>query len=1076
MPLRRSAGTAGFGSPDRYTPKHLAEKILTSRAALEGERKQVTVLFADIKGSLELLDDRDPEDARKLLDAVLERMMQAVHQYEGTVNQVMGDGIMAIFGAPLAHEDHAVRACYAALRMQESIAQFSAQIRQTEGLSIQLRIGLNSGEVVVRSISTDLRMDYSAIGQTTHLAARMEQIAAPGSIVMTSDSLRLAEGYVEVKALGPVPVKGLAKPIDVFEVTGAGSVRSRLQAAAARGFTRFVGRDAEMAELLRALALAGAGEGQVVAVAGEAGVGKSRLIHEFIHSRHSTDWLVLESHTASFGHATPYLPLIGLLRSYFKTDGRDSARTIREKVTGKILTLDPSLADASAPILDLLDAIPEAHPFRSLDPQQRRQATVHAIIRLLLAESRIQPVIVVFEDLHWNDSLTLGMLNELVDRVPEARLLLLVSYRPEHRDDWKDRPYYRQLHLEPLQRESLEELMQALLGSDPSLVALKGSLIERAGGNPFFVEEIVRTMIETRVIEGVRGAYRLVKPVSSMQVPVTVQAVLASRIDRLPATEKHVLQEAAVIGNDVPFALLQEISGLADDELRGLLVELQMAEFIYATRLYPDLQYTFKHALTHEVAYSGLLLERRQEIHARIVAAMEKLYGGRLGEQIERLAHHALSGQLWDKALPYLRQAGAKAAERQAYREAATLFEQALGVLDQMPQERGALEQAVDLRLDLRNVLQPLGDHDTIGKRLREAERYAAQLDDPRRMGWIQSYYTDHHWMLGRTQEAAASGERALRAARALPDLALQVVTNLPLGLVYHTSGDYRGAMAYFAWNVERLQDDLLNERFGLFVLPSSFSRSFLAWCYAELGNFTEGIAISEQGVRIAEAAAHPFSCGYAHLGRGVVLLRRGSLPAAISAFERALAEGAFEDVPVGFAYVAFHLGYALALSGRLDEGVSLLEKTVELAESKRFVARHSLRLAYLGEAYALAGRGGAAATAARRALELAREHGERANEAYALRVMGEVAARAGDGKAAEIHLRAALALAQELGMRPLQANCHWSLANVLEQRGQHANAASHRDSAAALFRAMDLRRWSEWADRDRTHSNSASA
>jgi class 3 adenylate cyclase/tetratricopeptide (TPR) repeat protein len=1075
MPLGRSAGRASFVSPGHYTPKHLAEKILMSRASLEGERKQVTVLFADIKGSLELLDDRDPEDARRLLDAVLERMMQAVHQYEGTVNQVMGDGIMAIFGAPLAHEDHAVRACYAALRMQDSIARYSAEMRQTEGIAIQLRIGLNSGEVVVRSISTDLRMDYSAIGQTTHLAARMEQIAAPGSIVMTSDSLRLAEGYVEVKALGAVPVKGLAKPIDVFEVTGAGSVRSRLQAAAARGFTRFVGRDAEIAQLRHALQLAGAAVGQVVAVAGEAGVGKSRLIHEFIHSRHSADWLVLESQTASFGHATPYLPLIGLLSNYFLTNARDTTRTIREKVTGKILTLDSSLADASAPILDLLDAIPDAHPFRSLDPQQRRQATVQAIIRLLVAESRIQPVIVVFEDLHWNDSLTLGMLNELVDRVPEARLLLLVSYRPEHQDDWKDRPYYRHLRLEPLQRESLEELMQVLLGVDPSLDALKVQLMARGGGNPFFVEEIVRTMIETRVIDGARGAYRLARPVSSMQVPVTVQAVLASRIDRLPVTEKHLLQEAAVIGNDVPFALLQEISGRADDELRGLLAELQTAEFIYATRLYPDLQYTFKHSLTHEVAYSGLLLERRQEIHARIVAAMEKLYVGRLGEQIERLAHHALSGQLWGKALPYLRQAGAKAAERQAYRAAAALFEQALGVLEQLPGTRGALEQAVDLRLDLRNVLQPLGDHDRIGERLREAERCATQLDDARRIGWIQSYFTDHHWMLGRTQEAVAAGARALAAARALSDLPLQVVTNLPMGLVYHTMGDYPDAIEYFAWNVENLQGDLLNERFGLFVLPSSFARSFLAWCYAELGRFTEAIATSEQGVRIAEAANHPFSRGYAHLGRGVVRLRKGNLTAAIEAFECALAEGAFEDVPVGFAYVAFHLGYALALSGQLDKGVSLLEKTVELAEAKHFVARHSLRLAYLGEAYALAGRTGAAATVAERALQLAREHRERANEAYVLRVLGEVAARAGKAKPAEAHLRAALASAEALGMRPLQANCHWGLADVLEQCAQHADAASHRESAAALSRGMELRRWSERLDRERSYSDSAS-
>jgi class 3 adenylate cyclase/tetratricopeptide (TPR) repeat protein len=1040
----------------------LAEKILTSRSSLEGERKQVTVLFADVKSSLELLADRDPEDARKLLDAVLKRMMEAVHRYEGTVNQVMGDGIMAIFGAPVALEDHAVRACYAGLQLQREISHFADEVRRAEGLSIQVRIGVNSGEVVVRSIGNDLHMDYTAVGRTTHLAGRMEQIAAPGSILITADTLRLAEGYVQVKSLGPVPVKGMGTPIEVYEVVGAVPVRSRLQASAARGLTRFVGRTAEMTTLRDALDAAGAGQMQVVAVVGEAGVGKSRLLREFIHASHTHDWLVLESSSVSYGKATPYLPVIDFLKHYFKIDVRDDTRTIREKVTGKLLLLDQTLQETIPPIFDLLEALPEEHPFRSLEPLQRREQTVRAVTRLLMCESRVQPVIAMFEDLHWNDSLTLGLLKGLIANLGNARLLLLVSYRPDFQDDWRARPNYRQLRVEPLSRASIGELLLALIGTNPQLTALNEFLVERAGGNPFFLEEIVRTLIETGVLAGGRGSYRLEKPFSSVQVPATVQAVLAARIDRLSADDKRLLQDAAVIGTDVPFALLRAIAGLPDDDLRERLANLQAAEFIYETRLFPEIEYTFKHALTHEVTYAGLLHTRRREMHALVVEAIESHYGDRLTEQIERLARHARQGEVWDKALTYLRQAGAKAVERPANREALALFEQALEVLGHVPESRDTLEQAIDLRFDMRNALQPLGDRQQIFNCLREAERLARLLGDQRRLGLAQSYLTDYYWISGQTEEAAATGERALEIGRQLSDLPIQVTTNLPLGLLYHTGGDYRRAMAYFKWNVDHLEGALRQERFGLFVLPSSFSRSFLAWAHAELGEFAQGAPIGEEGVQIAEAAGHAFSGGYAHLGMGVLLLRQGELPRAILEFERALAMGAFADLPVGYAYVAFHLGYALALTGRSAEGVPMLEKTIALAESKGFVARHSLRLAYLGEVYLLDDRIEDAALAAARALQFARDHKERANQAYALRVLGDIEARRGNLPLAQTNLCAALALAQELGMRPLLAHCHWSLARALDGPERDRSASPHREYALELFRSMGMRLWAQ--------------
>ena len=1050
-----------FLSPDNYTPKHLAVRIMTSKRELEGERKQVTVLFADIVGSLRIIADRDPEEAQKLLDPVLDHMLEAVHHYEGMVNRVMGDGIMALFGAPLAHEDHAVRACYAALRMQQTITRYAEEIRRVHGVPITIRVGINSGEIVVSSINNDLYMDYTVVGQTAHLASRMEQMAMPGSVLAAADTIRLVEGYVEAKSLGEMTIKGLDDPVEVFEITEGGVERTRLQAAASRGLTPFVGRELEVQQLTQALDQARGGRGQVVAVVGEPGMGKSRLIHEFVHSSQTDDCLVLETNSASYGHAASYLPVIELLRHYyFKIGQRDNAKSIREKVTEKILALDPSLQDDIPALLDLLDALDAGHPFQSLDPLQHRQHTYQAITRLLLRENHVQPVVAVFEDLHWNDSLTLGLLNEIVVNARDARLLLMVTYRPEFHDGWKGRPNYRSLRLEPLESESLGTLLHSLLGSDPALESLKHFVLDRAGGNPFFVEELVRTLVDRKVLEGTRQNYKLTKPISGNEIPPTVQAVLAARIDTLPKAEKRLLQDAAVIGHDVPLSLLKEISSLPDGELRGLLNNLQTAEFVFPTQLFPDLQFSFKHALTHDVAYAGLRSERRREIHQRVVLAIEKIYAGRIGEQVERLADHALRGKLQEKAVTYLRQAGAKAADREAYPEAVILFEQALEALAGLPQSDEAVQKAIDIRFDIRNVLQPLGDRDRIASRLREAEELANQIGDRQRNGWVQSYLTEQFWMLGRYRESIEAGERALAVAKSLSDLPLQVVTNLPLGLAHHTRGDYKNAREHFGWNAVHLEGNLASQRFGMFVLPAAFSRSFVAWGLADTGQFSEAFNVGEDALRIAENASHPFSCGYAHLCLGVVALRQGNLRRALRSFERALAAGAFADSPVGFAYVALHFGYALALAGRANEGIPILEQSIELAESRGFVARHSLRLAYVSEAYLSLGREGEALNAATRALELARKHEERANEAYSLRMLGEVEMYRGNLSDANGWLTQGVKLAEELGMRPLEANCHKGLANAFDLSHQKSSAEHHRSISRSLADAMEMRFW----------------
>jgi AAA ATPase domain/Adenylate and Guanylate cyclase catalytic domain len=441
----------------------------------------------------------------------------------------MGDGIMALFGAPLAHEDHAVRACYAALRMQESVKRYAEAVRRQHGVTIRIRVGLNSGEVVVRAIGSDLHMDYTAVGQTTHLAARMEQLADPDAIVIAPATLALAEGFIEVTSLGPVPIKGLSEPVEVFELAGAGAARTRLEVGARCGLTRFVGRDAELEQLLDALDRARLGHGQVVAVLGEPGVGKSRLFWELIHSHRMHGWLILQSASTSYGKATAYLPVIELLRRYFGIESRDDPRKIREKATGKVLTLAPALGSAVPALLALLDVPVDEASWQALDPLQRRQQTLDAVKRLLLRESEVQPLIVVFEDLHWIDSETQSLLESLVESLPAARLLLLVNYRPEYQHAWSGKTYYRQLRIDPLPPESADELLAALLGVDAALDPLKQLLVERTEANPLFLEESVRALVEIAALAGERGAYRLTRPVAHLTIPATVQPGCAHR-------------------------------------------------------------------------------------------------------------------------------------------------------------------------------------------------------------------------------------------------------------------------------------------------------------------------------------------------------------------------------------------------------------------------------------------------------------------------------------------------------------------------------------------------------------------
>jgi class 3 adenylate cyclase/tetratricopeptide (TPR) repeat protein len=1046
-------------APLAYTPPYLAEKILTSRSALEGERKQVTVLFADLKGSTELIRDLDPEQAQALLDPALHTMMDAVHRYEGTVNQVLGDGIMALFGAPVAHEDHAVRACYAALHMQEAISQYAEVLRRQQGLDIQIRVGLNSGEVVVRAIGNDLHMDYTAVGQTTHLAARMEQLARPGTILLTADTLDLVEGYVEVTPLGPVPVKGLPEPVAVYTLLRAGPVRSRLQAAVTRGLTRFVGRDAELEHLRQAQARAGTGQGQVVAGVGEAGVGKSRLLYEFTRSHHTHGWLLLASTSVSYGKATAYLPVIDLLKSYCGIAPRDDARRRREKVTGKLLTLDRTLEPTLSAFLALLEVPVDDPQWQAFDPLQRRQRTLEAVKRLLLRESQVQPLCLVFEDLHWIDAETQALLNSLVESLPAVRVLLLVNYRPEYQHTWGGKTYYTQLRLDPLPPASADALLQALLGDDLSLAPLKHLLIARTEGNPFFLEESVRTLIETGVLVGTPGTYHLAQAMPSIQVPATVQAVLAARIDRLPPEDKRLLQTAAVIGTEVPWPLVQAIADAPDEALHRGLAHLQAAEFLYETRLFPEHVYTFKHALTHEVAYGALLQERRRGLHARIVAALEALAGDRGDEQVDQLAHHALRGELWDKAVHYYRQVGAKARAHSANREEVVCYEQALAALQHLPASRTTHEQAIDLRLDLEGALGLFAEFGQRLDHLRTAETLAQALDDPRRLGRAAAALIHYWWQTGDYHDAIAAGQRALAAAGG--DVGLQALAHFHLGQVYYTLGDYRRAIDILGQNVVTLHGALEYERFGQVGLPAVLSRTWLCWCLTELGAFTEGLTTAAEGLRVAEEVNHPFSLVEACRGVSLPHLYKGDAHRAIPALERGLGILKDWDIRLLSDWFAVALGYAYVQTGRAADALALLEQEEAQWGGNRGIAR-ARRLVWVSEAYLLTGRLAEAHRLARQALESSRPCQEHGTQARALWLLGAIAAHHEPPEvqpAAEAY-RQALALAEALGMRPLQAHCHRGLGMLYATSGQREQARTALSTAIEMYQSMDMTFW----------------
>ncbi len=1043
----------------------LAVAVSRPAPVLETERKYVTVVFADIRGSLELIADRDPEEAQAVLDPVLEHLVRSVNAFGGTVNNTRGDGIMALFGAPIAYEDHALRAASASIAMLQAVRELAREPDWKSDVQVLLRVGLNSGEVVMRSSITGLQSDYSAVGETAHVASRVEQLAQPGTIALTAQTLKLLAGQVDVTPLGPFSVKGLAQPIELYRLLGIRATRSRIRGPQDRPLSRFVGRGLEMGVLADTLDKARAGHGQLVAVVGEPGIGKTRLFLEFTRSPEMAGCLVLESGSEAFGPTSPMVPVVELARAYLNVERDDDLAAISAKLESRLAGIEGEDRDEISAAFLALFAPDRELPVRRIgSPAERQYRILNGIAKALLRESRRQPLVIVVEDLHWIDAASRSFIDSILDQLRDASIVTLVSYRPDYQPDWGHRSY-AQIRLERFSPEEVDIFLDALLGPHASLAELKRDLEQHTDGNALFLEESVHALVEAQILVGEPGAYRLAERPQEIRVPASVQAVLAARIDRLPPDEKRILQCAAVIGRRVPYELLAAIAEAQPQVLDRATDRLRAAEFLYEARRYPTREYVFKHALTHEVAYTTLTQERRRRLHAQILSALQATVPPDSFDRAEQLAYHAFRAEVWDKALAYLRRAAANAVARSVDADAIQYLDQAVTALSHLPDDDPAtLEQAVDVRLELRNALMPLGDRARIFRTLIEGEALARRLGDRGRgrLGWVCGYLTPYLWGLGEYGRALETGRQALDTAEAQGDTALEVIANRYLGHVHFAVGDYGQAVQRLQASLSSLQDEVIQQHFHLPYKSSIATGAWLSSSLAELGRFEEAIDHARHGIAEAETAGHAYSITAASCGLGLAFLRRGDLAQAIPVVERAAELTRSGDFAALSAWITAMLGSAYALAGKLDEALFLLEEGAARMSAMQVKISEASVIAALGETCLLAGRRAEAVTHAERALKIARDRKERGYEGWALRLTGEIAAAGGAAEtaAAASAFGAAIGIADELGMRPLLAHCSFGLGQVQRRAGEREAARTHLATALRLYRDMDMRHW----------------
>jgi class 3 adenylate cyclase/tetratricopeptide (TPR) repeat protein len=949
---------AGTAAPDVHlaVPAHLADKIRSATGSLEGERKQVTVMFADVKGSMDLAEDVDPEDWRRVLNRFYEILAEGVHRFEGTVNQYTGDGIMAIFGAPIAHEDHARHACFAALHLCDTLRLYARDLRREKGLSFSVRIGLNSGEVVVGGIGPDLHMEYTAVGHTVGLASRMEHLAAPGTAYLTEQTARLARGFFDLEDLGPFEVKGVRGQVRVYELKGVSSQRSRFDIARARGLSRFVGRREEGTALAHALERSEAGHGQVFAIVGEAGVGKSRLCHEFVERARASGIKVFVAHAQPQGHAFPFQPILALLRGYFGINEADGPVAARQKIAGSLLLLDESFRDSLPLVFDFLGVPDPDLPYPQLDPDTRL-ARLHALTEhLFRSRSDRGPALVLIEDLQWMDDGSATFISHLVDAVPESRTLLLMNFRPEYRADWIAHSY-RQLTLGPIDADAIGELVAHRLGEDPSLASIAPYIGRRSGGNPFFIEEVIQSLIGAGALVGTPGAYRLVGRLSQVTVPPTVQAIIAARLDRLGEREKGVLQTAAVIGPEFQQAVLERAAALPSFELEAALHRLVDAEFIVERDPYPEAVFAFKHPLTQEVAYNSQLGERRRRVHAAVANAIADAFADRIDERSAVLAHH------WDEA-------GDKHEAARWHRRAAEWASQndtAAGLRhwEKVRELVGAypVDEAETLALAACLGVLNLGPRHGMTESQAQAlfdegRTLAEHLRDKRSLARLLLVFARVRGISGDVAQASDLSREAARLAEEVGIRGLRLAAAVNLASWATQFGDLRRSLEI----VEEALDDVpTNPRVGgehLGYSPYIWLVMNRGRLLTYMGRCAEADETFDRALRLAREHGELEVLCWAHQGCVDLALLRGDI--AMASAHAAQAVEVAERIGTLLAtWSAYHsLGRALTLRGATTEAIAALERALAtMRDNRTGLHLQPLVLASLAEAYIADGR-----------------------------------------------------------------------------------------------------------------------
>jgi class 3 adenylate cyclase/predicted ATPase len=1009
----------------------------------EGERKTVTALFADIKGSMELLEELDAEEARALLDPALTLMMEAVHRYGGYIVQSTGDGIFALFGAPVAHEDHPQRALYAGLRMQEDLKRYSDTLRARGQAPVSVRVGVNTGEVVVRMLQTDeTHTEYTPIGHSTSLAARLQALAAPGSIAISDTVRKFVEGYFTLTALGPARIKGVSEPVPVFEVMGLGPLRTRLQRAVGRGLTKFVGRQREIEALKQALEQAKAGHGQLAAVVGEAGVGKSRLFYEFKASAQS-GCLVLETFSVSHGKASAYLPVIDLLHGYFRIAPEDDARTRREKVTGRVLALDRTLEDALPYLFRLLGLSEGADLLAQMDAQLRRQRTLEAIKRLVLRESVNQPLLMLVEDLHWIDTETQALLNLLADALGTARVLLLVNYRPEYTHGWGSKTYYTQVRLDPLGRESATEMLAALLGESAELGPLTRRIIEQTEGNPFFMEEIVQSLFETGALVR-NGTVRLTRPLDALTLPTTVQGMVGERIDRLPPEQKELLQTLAVLGKEFALSLVRAVTGRGDEDLNRLLGELQLAEFIYEQPAAGDVEYTFKHALTQGVAYHSVLSERRKRLHERAGAAIEALGAGRVQDHLTELARHYSRTDNAAKAVEYLRLAGTQAAERSAYEEAIAQLSRGLERVQELPE--GAEREQHELLLQLALGPALMTSKGFTAPEVENAYGRATEIctrggEGPQLWQALSGLW-GFYLVRADLQRARGLAEQLLQSARPSGDARSLFMGHVAVGITLYWQGELSEAREHLqhAFDLggplrQRL-DSLPYEEVVVLVL----NRSYRALALYRLGYSDQAVREGRESVALAQESGHPsaltealFHDGALHEFLGDVEVARERAEALIAL---ATEQGFYQYVVRGMLI----RGCAVADGGQIEAGITELRGALDVMQAAGFELSRPHFTGILAEAYGKAGQPAQGIALIEEAVDCMNRTGQRTLEAGLQRIKGDLLLAVSRDTQAEAEdcFRHAVECARRQSGKSMELSAALSLSRLWQRQGKH--------------------------------------